>query len=109
MLGALLTVLITPYGHYQQCCHHPNLGVFVVMVKGNIDKINAELHTNYSQLLARGATTDDPIGILFDAYLLVPCYITTWHGPSTSLRQPPFCRPHGRHAQPGPERMMARA
>ena len=51
-----------------------NLGVFAVMVKGNIDKVNAEFDTNYSQLLARGATLDDPIGILFEAYLLVPCY-----------------------------------
>jgi hypothetical protein len=51
-----------------------NLGVFAVMVKGNIDKVNVEFDTNYSQLLARGATLDDPIGILFEAYLLVPCY-----------------------------------
>ena len=51
-----------------------NLGVFAVTVKGDIDKINAEFDTNYSQLIARGATVDDPIGILFEAYLLVPCY-----------------------------------
>jgi hypothetical protein len=51
-----------------------NLGVFAVTVKGDIDKINAEFDTNYSQLLARGATLDNPIGILFEAYLLVPCY-----------------------------------
>jgi hypothetical protein len=29
---------------------------------------------NYSQLIARGATIDGPIGILFDAYLVVPCH-----------------------------------
>ncbi len=29
-----------------------NLGVFAVTVKGDIDKINAEFDTNYSQLLA---------------------------------------------------------
>ncbi len=51
-----------------------NLGVFAVMVKGNIDKVNAEFNTNYSQLLAQGATLDNLIGILFEAYLLVPCY-----------------------------------
>jgi hypothetical protein len=51
-----------------------NLGMFVVTVKGDIDKINAEFDTNYSQLIARGATLDDPISILFEAYLLVPCY-----------------------------------
>jgi hypothetical protein len=50
-----------------------NLGMFAV-VRGDIDKVNAEFDTNYSQLLARGATLDDPIGILFEAYLLVPCY-----------------------------------
>ena len=43
-------------------------------IRGNIDKVNTEFDTNYSQLLARGATLDDPIGILFEAYLLVPCY-----------------------------------
>jgi hypothetical protein len=52
-----------------------NLGVFAVTVKGDIYKVNAEFDTNYSQLLARGATLDNnPIGILFKAYLLVPCY-----------------------------------
>jgi len=51
-----------------------SLGVFAVTVKGDIDKINAEFDTNYSQLLARGATLDNPISILFEAYLLVPCY-----------------------------------
>ncbi len=51
-----------------------NLGVFSVTVKGDIDKINAEFGTNYSQLLVRGATLNDPIDILFEAYLLVPCY-----------------------------------
>ena len=51
-----------------------NLGMFAVTVRGDIDKINAEFGTNYSQLLARGATLNDPIGILFEANLLVPCY-----------------------------------
>jgi len=51
-----------------------NLGVFAVTVKGDIDKINAEFDTNYSQLIARGATLDNPISILFEAYFLVPCY-----------------------------------
>ena len=46
----------------------------LVTVKGDINKINAEFDTTHSQLLARGATLDDPIGILFKAYLLVPCY-----------------------------------
>jgi hypothetical protein len=48
-----------------------NLGVFAVTVKGIINKVNMKFDTNYSQLLARGATLNDPIGILFEAYLLV--------------------------------------
>jgi hypothetical protein len=46
----------------------------VATVGGNIDKIHSEFDKNYSQLIARGATVDDPIGILFDAYLVVPCH-----------------------------------
>jgi hypothetical protein len=58
-----------------------NLGMFAVTVKGDIDKINTEFDTNYSQLLARGATLDNPVGILFEAYLLVPCYnFTKYNG-----------------------------
>jgi hypothetical protein len=29
---------------------------------------------NYSQLIALGATINDPIGILFEAYKVVPCH-----------------------------------
>ncbi len=32
------------------------------------------LTKNYSQLIARGATIDNPIGILFEAYPVVPCH-----------------------------------
>ena len=49
-----------------------NLGVFAATVQGNIHKINAKFDKNYTQLLARGATIDDPVGLLFDAYLIVP-------------------------------------
>ena len=51
-----------------------NLGTFAATVKGNVDKIQAEFDKNYSQLLSRGASVDDPIQILFDAYQIVPCY-----------------------------------
>ncbi len=50
------------------------LGTFAATVCGNIDKIHSKFDKNYSQLIARGATIDDPIGILFDAYLVVPCH-----------------------------------
>ena len=51
-----------------------NLTVFAAMVSGDIDKINTEFDSNYSQILARGATVDNPLNILFNAYLVVPCY-----------------------------------
>ncbi len=50
------------------------LGMFAAMVCGDINKVHSEFDKNYSQLIARGATIDNPIGILFDAYLMVPCH-----------------------------------
>ena len=51
-----------------------NLSVFAATVSGDIDKINTEFNKNYSQILARGATVDNPLNILLNAYLVVPCY-----------------------------------
>ncbi len=30
--------------------------------------------SNYSQIIARGVTVDDPVDILFSAYVAVPCH-----------------------------------
>jgi hypothetical protein len=49
-----------------------NLDVFTATVSGDIDKINSEFNQNYSQIIARGATVNDPIGIIFEAYSVVP-------------------------------------
>ena len=49
------------------------LPAYTSTVKGDIDKIHSYFDENFSQLLARGATIDNPIGILFDAYRIVPC------------------------------------
>jgi hypothetical protein len=49
-----------------------SLGVYVATVNGDIVKLHNEFDRNYSQLIARGATVDNPIGILFKAYLVVP-------------------------------------
>ncbi len=51
-----------------------SLGVFAATVHGNINKIHREFNRNYLQLTACGATIDDPISILFDAYAQVHCY-----------------------------------
>jgi hypothetical protein len=50
------------------------LGTFSATVNGNITKFHKEFDSNYQQLLAQGANLDNPIGILFDAYSVVPCY-----------------------------------
>jgi hypothetical protein len=50
------------------------LRTFAATVGNDIDKIQSDFDKNYSQLIARGATVDNPIGILFDAYLVVPCH-----------------------------------
>jgi len=49
------------------------LPAYAASVSGDIDKINQHFDENYSQLIARGAKIDDPIGILFDAYRTVSC------------------------------------
>ena len=51
-----------------------NLSAFAATVSGDIDKINTEFNKNYSQMLAQGVTVDDPLNILFNAYLIIPCY-----------------------------------
>jgi hypothetical protein len=51
-----------------------SLGTFTAVVSGDIDKIHSEFNKNYSQLIARSATIDNPISILFGAYLVVPCH-----------------------------------
>ncbi len=51
-----------------------NLGLFAATVNGNIDKTNSEFDQNYSQIIAQGATVNDPIGIIFEAYSVFPCY-----------------------------------
>jgi hypothetical protein len=51
-----------------------SLGTYAAMVSGNIDKMHNKFNKNYTQLIARGATINNPIGILFKAYLVVPSH-----------------------------------
>ncbi len=51
-----------------------NLPIYAASINGDIDVINSYFDVNYSQLLARGSTINDPIAKLFDAYLVVPNY-----------------------------------
>ncbi len=44
------------------------LGALESTVSVDINKINSEFDKNYSQLIARGATIDEPISMLFTIY-----------------------------------------
>jgi hypothetical protein len=50
------------------------LRVYAATVSSKIDKVHNMFNKNYSQLISRGVTLDKPIGILFEAYLVVPCH-----------------------------------
>jgi hypothetical protein len=56
------------------CNNLQSLGTYVATVSSNIDKVHREFDKNYSQLIARGTTVNDSIGILFKAYLVVSCH-----------------------------------
>ncbi len=43
-------------------------------MKGNIELLHTYFDNNYSQIIARGASVDDPVNILFSAYAVVPCF-----------------------------------
>jgi hypothetical protein len=47
---------------------------YPAMVSCDINKVHSKFDKNYSQLIARGTTVNDPIVIWFEAYLVVPCY-----------------------------------
>jgi hypothetical protein len=48
--------------------------MYAATFSGDIDKVHSKFDKNYSQLIARGVTVNNPIGILFEAYLVVPCH-----------------------------------
>jgi hypothetical protein len=56
------------------CDNLQSLGTYAAMVSGDINKVHNESNKNYSQLIARGVTINNPIDILFEAYLVVPCH-----------------------------------
>jgi hypothetical protein len=49
------------------------LPTFCSTIKGDIKLIQSYFNSNYTQIIAHGAMVDDPIDILFSAYMVVPC------------------------------------
>ncbi len=54
------------------CKNFYNLPLYAASVNGNVDLINSYFDANYSQILAHGATVDDPLSKIFDGHLAVP-------------------------------------
>jgi hypothetical protein len=50
---------------------HPTYCAFV---KGDIKMVHSYFDSNCSQIIARGATVNNPVDILFSAYAAVPCH-----------------------------------
>jgi hypothetical protein len=48
-----------------------SLGTYAATVSSDV---HSKFNKNYSQMITRGTTINDPIGILFKAYLVVPCH-----------------------------------
>ncbi len=46
---------------------------YCATVKRDIELLHSYFDTNYSQIIAHGATVNDPVDILFTAYSVVPC------------------------------------
>ncbi len=70
----MLLAAIDSIATTQMLCNNlQSLRTYAAMVSGNINKVHSKFDKNYSQLIARGTTVDDPIGILFEAYVEVAC------------------------------------
>jgi hypothetical protein len=46
---------------------------YCTTIKGDINLLQSYFDNNYSQIIAQGATVNDPVNILFAAYSVVPC------------------------------------
>jgi hypothetical protein len=49
------------------------ISMYCTTIKGNIDLLHSYFNKNYSQIIARKATVNNPVNILFTAYSVVPC------------------------------------
>jgi hypothetical protein len=49
------------------------LPTYCSTIKGDIELLHSYFDSNYTQIIAHGATVDNPIGILTSVYMVVPC------------------------------------
>jgi hypothetical protein len=55
------------------CSNLRELPSYCSIINGDIELLHSYFNSNYTQIIARGATVDNPIDILFSAYMVVPC------------------------------------
>jgi hypothetical protein len=55
------------------CSNLREISTYCATIKGNINLLHSYFVNNYSQIIARGATVNNPVDILFTAYSVVPC------------------------------------
>jgi hypothetical protein len=48
------------------------LPTYCSTIKGDIELLHSYFDANYMQIIARGATVNNPANILFSAYMVVP-------------------------------------
>jgi hypothetical protein len=49
------------------------LPIYCSTIKGDIELLHSYFDSNYTQIIACGATVTDPVDILFSMYMVVPC------------------------------------
>ncbi len=49
------------------------LPTYCSTIKGDIELLQSYFDSNYTQIIARGATVNDPVDIIFSTYMVVPC------------------------------------
>jgi hypothetical protein len=49
------------------------LPTYCSTIKGDINLLHSYFNSNYTQIIACGATVDNPIYILFSTYMVIPC------------------------------------
>ncbi len=49
------------------------LPTYCSTIKGDIELLHSYFDSNYTQIIACGATINNPVNILFSAYMIVPC------------------------------------
>jgi cell division protein FtsB len=56
------------------CSNLRELPTYCSTIKGYIKLLHSYFNSNYTQIIPRGATFDDPINTLFSVYKVVPCH-----------------------------------